>query len=442
MEEAKKEIIYIPVEDILPNRFQPRLTFDEKDLNELANSIVRYGVIQPIVVRPIGEKYEIIAGERRYKASIIAGLKKIPAVLMSTDDNTSAEIALLENLQRKNLTPIEEARSYKKLINRGFTQEDIAAKLGVSQPMIANKIRLLNLPDEVQTALLYNQISERHARSLLVLNDNDLQNNLLKRIISERLTVKQTEDEINLLVGVKSGESQINNDIPLDIQKFLEPQKEISKPLEENKEEKVEKDATEDMEYLDLKVPDVIDIADDSPKIEYSEEQPLINPFNRPDTLENRSVQTNTLPLETEKNEEVSRPEETMNMPPSPFTEDSIELKKELTGEAPEEPQKSIKEQLGEIKYEYKPPTVEDLNVNEDLNRIERIDADIENISTEKETSIDDELKNEYGELDLPKVINKVRDFANNLGSASASMEVSEVDLPDKYQITINIKKN
>ena len=124
MENNKDKIIHVPVEDILPNRFQPRLAFDEKELNELAASIAKYGIIQPIVLRNIGDKYEIIAGERRFKASQLVGLTKVPAIINNTDDNTSAEIALLENLQRKNLTPIEEAQSYKKLIDRGFTQEE------------------------------------------------------------------------------------------------------------------------------------------------------------------------------------------------------------------------------------------------------------------------------------------------------------------------------
>ena len=201
MDETKEKIYYIPVEDIIPNRFQPRLAFDEKELNELANSIIKYGVIQPIVLRSIGEKYEIIAGERRYKASCIAGLKKIPAIINNTDDNTSAEIALLENLQRKNLSVIEEAQSYKKLMDKGFTQDDIATKLGISQSAVANKMRLLNLPKEVQDALLYNRISERHARSLLSLNNEDLQKSLLHRITSEKLTVKQTEEAVSELLN-------------------------------------------------------------------------------------------------------------------------------------------------------------------------------------------------------------------------------------------------
>ena len=184
MEDNKDKIIHVPVEDILPNRFQPRLAFDEKELNELAASIAKYGIIQPIVLRNIGDKYEIIAGERRFKASQLVGLTKVPAIINNTDDNTSAEIALLENLQRKNLTPIEEAQSYKKLIDRGFTQEEIATKLGVSQSSIANKMRLLNLPKRVQDALLYGKISERHARSLLSLNNQSLTLHIFFLLIS------------------------------------------------------------------------------------------------------------------------------------------------------------------------------------------------------------------------------------------------------------------
>ena len=204
-EKTNQEITMIPIEEIIPNRFQPRLAFDEKELNDLANSILKYGIIQPIVVRQVGEKYEIIAGERRFKASNIKKKKKIPAIINNTDDNTSAEIALLENLQRKNLTVIEEAKSFKKLMDRGFKQETIASKLGISQSSIANKIRLLSLPKSVQNSLLYNKISERHARSLLTLNDEEKQKELLDRIINERLTVKQTEDEVTKIINKEKG---------------------------------------------------------------------------------------------------------------------------------------------------------------------------------------------------------------------------------------------
>lgn len=189
------------VEDIIPNRFQPRLTFDEKELQNLADSIKVHGVIQPLVLRKTGNKYEIIAGERRYKASCMAGLKKVPAIVREMTDNESAEVALIENIQRKNLSSIEEAQSYKNLLNRGYlTQEELAQKLGVSQPTIANKLRLLNLCDEVQNALLNEQISERHARSLLQLTDPDAQKKMLNRTIKERLTVKQLDNEIKKML--------------------------------------------------------------------------------------------------------------------------------------------------------------------------------------------------------------------------------------------------
>ena len=192
-----EQVQEIFVEDIIPNRFQPRLTFDEKALQELSDSIKVHGVIQPLVLRKVGNKYEIIAGERRYKASCMAGLKKVPAIVRELTDNESAEIALIENIQRKNLSSIEEAQSYKNLLQRGYiTQDELAKKLGVSQPTIANKLRLLNLCDEVQNALLNEQISERHARSLLQIANPDDQKKMLNRIVKERLTVKQLDNEI------------------------------------------------------------------------------------------------------------------------------------------------------------------------------------------------------------------------------------------------------
>ncbi len=208
------------IEDIIPNRFQPRLTFDEKALQELSDSIKVHGVIQPLVLRKVGNKYEIIAGERRYKASCMAGLKKVPAIVREMTDNESAEVALIENVQRKNLSSIEEAQSYRNLLDRGYlTQEELAGKLGVSQPTIANKLRLLNLCDEVQNALLNEQISERHARSLLSLHNPDDQKNMLNRIIKERLTVKQLDSEIKKqLAKGDSGEEESGGRIMNQVQ--------------------------------------------------------------------------------------------------------------------------------------------------------------------------------------------------------------------------------
>ena len=138
------EVVYLYIDDIIPNRFQPREVFDEQALKELSLSIKEHGVIQPIIVRKIGDKYEIIAGERRYKASIMAGLTKIPAIIRNLDDKEAAKVALLENLQRKDLTSIEEARTYKKILDLDqMTQEELGKTMGKSQAAIANKLRLL-----------------------------------------------------------------------------------------------------------------------------------------------------------------------------------------------------------------------------------------------------------------------------------------------------------
>ena len=198
MNEREREIIEVSLDDIIPNRFQPRLSFDEQGLNELAESIRQHGIIQPLVLRKIGDKYEIIAGERRYKASYIAGLTKVPAVIIDLNDNESAEVAIVENLQRKDLSPIEEAKSYKKLLDRGYlTQDQLASRMGKNQSTVSNKLRLLNLDEKVQDALLNNKISERHARSLLKLDNKEEQKEVLDKIIEKRLNVRDTEDLIN-----------------------------------------------------------------------------------------------------------------------------------------------------------------------------------------------------------------------------------------------------
>ncbi len=193
----EKHIKEIELDDVLPNRFQPRIKFNQEALTELANSIKEHGVIQPIIVREIGDKYEIIAGERRYKASVIAGKTTIPAVVHNVDDAKSSEIALIENIQRQDLTPIEEAASYRKILELGnMTQQQLAEKVDKKQSTVANKLRLLNLTDEAQEGLLNEEISERHARSLLKLEDEEMQMDMLNRIKNERLTVRQLDIEI------------------------------------------------------------------------------------------------------------------------------------------------------------------------------------------------------------------------------------------------------
>ncbi len=206
--ESKDEILQIYLDDIIPNRFQPREIFDERALKELAISIKEHGVIQPIIVRRVNGKYEIIAGERRYKAAALAGLTKIPAIVRDLDDKESSKVALLENLQRKNLNPIEEARTYQKILEIDqMTQEELAKTMGKSQSAVANKIRLLTLPEEIQSALLKEEISERHARSLLNVPDVEKQKGLLKQVIEEKMSVRSLEDLIKELFP-KNGSSQ------------------------------------------------------------------------------------------------------------------------------------------------------------------------------------------------------------------------------------------
>jgi ParB family chromosome partitioning protein len=192
-----QKILQIPIEDIVPNRFQPRLAFDDSSLQELSDSIKEHGIIQPLVLRRVADKYEIIAGERRYRAAKMAGLTSVPAILSTMSDNESAEVAIVENVQRKDLTAIEEAKSYKALLDKGYiSEEELAHRMGLSQSAISNKLRLLTLDESVQQAILDNKISERHGRSLLKIKDNNEQKKMLQRIINERLTVKQLENEI------------------------------------------------------------------------------------------------------------------------------------------------------------------------------------------------------------------------------------------------------
>ncbi|KHF40063.1 nucleoid occlusion protein [Halalkalibacter okhensis] len=198
---SNEEVREIPVSDIVPNRFQPRTVFDEERIAELAQTIRTHGVIQPIVVREREGKFEIIAGERRWRAVTKLGWEKIPALIKEFNDSQTASVALIENLQREGLTAIEEAVAYAKLIDlHGLTQESLAQRLGKGQSTVANKLRLLNLPEAVQNAILERHISERHARALLSLKIEELQVKLLEEILEKQLNVKQTEERVKALL--------------------------------------------------------------------------------------------------------------------------------------------------------------------------------------------------------------------------------------------------
>lgn len=229
-------IIEIELDKIVPNRFQPRKIFNE-DVSELAESIREHGVLQPITLRPLGEKYEIIMGERRFRACEKLGLKRIPAMIVEMNDREAMEVALIENLQRQNLTPIEEALSYKRILDAGYvTQEQLAVKLGKTQSTIANKLRLLSLDKDVQNALLKGEISERHARSILRLTDKEKQKIILKKIINDRLTVRKTDEEIRKMEREKIEPKASVEIIDFDDNPF---QGNVAEPIELKEEPKV-----------------------------------------------------------------------------------------------------------------------------------------------------------------------------------------------------------
>lgn len=198
-----EEIKKIPIDHIIPNRYQPRTVFDDEKIEELARTIHIHGVIQPIVVREYDQdRFEIIAGERRWRAMKKLEWEEVPAIVKNLSDSETASVALIENLQREELSPIEEAMAYGKLLEiHNLTQEALAQRLGKGQSTVANKLRLLKLPQEVQDALLNKVITERHARSLIPLKNPELQVQVLAEVIERSLNVKQTEERVVKLLS-------------------------------------------------------------------------------------------------------------------------------------------------------------------------------------------------------------------------------------------------
>ena len=316
------QLLTLKMSDILPNRFQPRIHFNEEKLNELADSIRKYGLIQPIVVRQIGNKYEIIAGERRFKASALANRETIPAIVVVLSDRDSEEIALLENIQREDLTPIEEAVSYKRILDIGYiTQEELARKIGKSQSAIANKIRLLNLDDIVQEALLNGKISERHARSLLRIHNNEQQVFMLDKIIKERLTVKMTDKAIMELLAAgeqksKEVSEKTRRAIPVASHKIIkvDPPKELEEALKKKNERGIE---GMDIDKILAEAQDITPV--DEPK-----------PANDIEDLMKQNPETTTSPL-IKSETEVPSPQEILEPGKfvSPVVNENNEVKEE-----------------------------------------------------------------------------------------------------------------
>jgi len=222
--EEPKNITYVNIENIRPNPYQPRKQFNISALEELCESIRQYGVLQPINVRKMSSNsYELVAGERRLRAAIMAGLKEIPAIIVNVNDDDSAVMALIENLQREDLSFMEEAEGYNNLlIDHGFTQEELAQKIGKSQSTIANKIRLLRLPPLVKKIIADNSLTERHARALLKLHEEQLQLKVLKHVCEKGLNVKKTEELVERAIERYTNENRNRN-----------PEKKITKAIKD-----------------------------------------------------------------------------------------------------------------------------------------------------------------------------------------------------------------
>lgn len=200
----------IDINEIAPAADQPRKNFDEEKIQKLAESIKEHGVLQPILVKKDGKYYKIVAGERRWRAARIAGLKNVPIIEKQLTDREAMEISLIENLQREDLNPIEEAQAYKKLMDDfKLTQEDIAERVGKSRPAITNSIRLLSLDERVLNYLIDGTISEGHGKVLASINDKNLQFEIAKKIIDENLNVRQTEKLIKKIEGKKENIEKI-----------------------------------------------------------------------------------------------------------------------------------------------------------------------------------------------------------------------------------------
>lgn len=205
VEKDEENVQEIDIKKIVANEKQPRRGFDESKLEELADSMKQHGILQPVILRKKGNKYELVAGERRWRAAAKAGIEKIPAIVRELNDSDVMEIALIENLQREDLNPIEEAMAYKSLMDDfGLTQEELSKRVGKSRSQIANTVRLLNLDKEIQDLVYENKLTAGHARALLSIQDSKERLKLANMISKEALSVRQTEQLVKKLVDERS----------------------------------------------------------------------------------------------------------------------------------------------------------------------------------------------------------------------------------------------
>ena len=419
----KKEVVQLNLNDIIPNRFQPREVFDEKALKELAVSIKEHGVIQPIIVREVNGKYEIIAGERRYKASALAGMTKIPAIVRDLDDKESSKVALLENLQRKNLNPIEEARTYQKILEIDqMTQEELAKTMGKSQSAVANKIRLLSLPDEVQEALLKEEISERHARTLLNVDDAKIQKELLDKVIENKMSVRKLEEEIK---GIKGDKDEIGPSVNMFIDSNpLTPTAEI--PEEVNNFGKVTIAPPEGEE-------------DDTPVgkfINYGE-------LDKEDNEENDDAMP-LMPPSTINPEEIRKESENIPTNNSSADLDNLLNLSSINGKSNNNSYITEAEKI--VKNDSSTPNekIEDYFKTPDLNGFA---IPQNSIVDDKEDEEDnpilppDNLDLNQGSITVDEGISKIRDFVEELKNTGLPVTADEMDFEQSYQVIIKIDK-
>ena len=203
-------ITSVRINDVEPNREQPRKQFSQEELEALSDSIVKYGVISPITVRRVGERYVIIAGERRWRAARMAGLSEIPVIIISADDKKAAEIALVENIQRSDLNPVEEAQAYAALIDQyGLTQEEVAEQIGKSRSSVTNSLRLLDLPDAVLSMLVAGKLSSGHAKVLLGIKDGEKLKTAAEKVAELELSVRETEKLVKSLLAEPKPEKEL-----------------------------------------------------------------------------------------------------------------------------------------------------------------------------------------------------------------------------------------
>jgi ParB family transcriptional regulator, chromosome partitioning protein len=443
--QMESQVLQVNIDDIIPNRFQPRIAFDDQGIKELAASIKEHGIIQPLVLRKLGKKYEIIAGERRYKAATLAGLTSVPAVISNIDDNKSAEIALVENIQRRDLTPIEEARSYKNLLDKGYlTQEDLAKKMGLSQPAIANKLRLLNLDDSIQQALLDGKISERHARSLLVLNNKEDQKLWLDKIINERLTVRQLDQELKK--ATDGAASNDTTDIPLvDLTPNISDIKNNAIDINPEKKNNVASmlvPETEMTEYSSELPPSEVLSQNNAQSESFSSPEPVNKFFNQ---LESEPANMNTnnafsvdsvfdanpVANTSTNNEDI----EIFDMPTNNATSESLD-KPTSTFHSASEPDIDLNPNN---KFFQSIPTTEEV-FNQPVNKAEEVINPMSFVET-----LDDNYtqKQQVEEgTDLNSTISDIRTLVTSLQNKGVNIKIDEADLNDKYQINLIINKN